>query len=167
MSQRSAAEGAEGSRGVLRSGLRPKDSSADWKVSHSGFSVRKSKTFCAGSCRPAPDRPRRVNPSSEAPKLLRLAFGGRGWARWAGRVAAVKCFPSPDSSRHGIWGRQRLGALGLARCRREMLPSARQLPARDVLENLPIFRSQTRASFRSRAARAYALLASLSLLCVS
>ena len=33
MSQRSAAEGAEGSRGVLRSGLSSKDSSADWKVS--------------------------------------------------------------------------------------------------------------------------------------
>ena len=33
MSQRSAVEGAAGSRDVLRSGLRSKDSSADWKVS--------------------------------------------------------------------------------------------------------------------------------------
>ena len=48
-----------------------------------------------------------------------------------------------------------------------MLGFRRQLPARDVLENLPIFRCQTRASFRSRAARACALLASLSLLCVN
>ena len=38
-----------------------------------------------------------------------------------------------------------------------MLRFARQLPARDVLENLPIFRCQTRASFRSRAARALRL----------
>ena len=38
----------------------------------------------------------------EAPQLLRLAFGDRGWERWAWRVAAVKCCPLPDSSRHGM-----------------------------------------------------------------
>ena len=39
----SAVEGAKGPRDVLRSGLRSKDSSADWKVSHSGKPVRFSK----------------------------------------------------------------------------------------------------------------------------
>ena len=48
-----------------------------------------------------------------------------------------------------------------------LFTSGRQLPARDVLDFLPKIRSQTRASFRSRAARACALPASLSLLCVS
>jgi len=38
-----------------------------------------------------------------------------------------------------------------------MLTFARQLPARDVLDFLPKIRSQTRASFRSRAARALRL----------
>jgi len=82
-----------------------------------------------------------------------------------------------EGRQRGVSWRQRLGALGWAGeggsalgracyCR-EMFSFARQLPARDVLENLPIFRSQTRASFRSRAARAFALPASLSLLCVS
>ena len=42
-SQRSAVERAAGPRDVLRSGLRSKDSSADWKVSHSGKPVRFSK----------------------------------------------------------------------------------------------------------------------------
>ena len=42
-------------------------------------------------------------------------------------------------------------------CNLGKFPPARQLPAQDVLENLPIFRCQTRASFRSRAARALRL----------
>ena len=37
MSQRSAAERAEGSRGVLRSGLRPKDSWVAWKAALADF----------------------------------------------------------------------------------------------------------------------------------
>jgi len=39
----------------------------------------------------------------ESWKICRFsALGGRGWARWAWRVAAVKCCPLPDSSRHGM-----------------------------------------------------------------
>ena len=49
MSQRSAAERAAGSRGAFRSGLRPKDSSADWKVSHSGKPARFSKSLVPGA----------------------------------------------------------------------------------------------------------------------
>ncbi|MBQ2761476.1 MAG: hypothetical protein IJE96_06120 [Mailhella sp.] len=29
-------------------------------------------------------------------------FGGKGWTRWAERVAALLCFSSPDSSRRKI-----------------------------------------------------------------
>ncbi len=55
-----------------------------------------------------------------------------------------------------LW-RQRLGALFEADRRLALPFFVRQLPARNILENLPIFRCQTRASFHSRAARACAL----------
>ena len=58
-----------------------------------------------------------------------------GWARW----------------------RQRLDTLSWTCCRLVLPPFARQLPAREVLDFLPKIRSQTRASFRSRAARAFRL----------
>ena len=78
--------------------------------------------------------------------------GGKGWQGVAAKVGSAG---------------DRLGALGLAcfrACPASLRPTA---PGARFLKNLPVFRRQTRASFRSRAARACALLASLSLLCVS
>ena len=87
--------------------------------------------------------------------------------------AGLKCFDEPTTFFSPLSKRAQVLRFGelfgrgdasrLAQCGFGKFSSARQLPARDVLDFLPKIRCQTRASFRSRAARACALLAALSL----
>ena len=136
MSQRSAAEGAEGSRGVLRSGLCPKDSSADWKVSHSGFSARKSKTSRAGSCWTEGNLPKahgiwlEALPSFSSPKVFKAAALASASASSNGEV--TREFACTQASKAAL-------CAGLkSRVRPEGVVFKEMISR--VLENLPVFR---------------------------
>ena len=102
-----------------------------------------------------------------ASRITRLAVKGAGWGRALGNA---HCVPGvsfePGGLGLGLLAAEvgRVGRGVLPPWNVELRPTA---PGARFLKNLSVFRRQTRASFRSRAARAFALLAALSLLCVS